>query len=980
MNVIELRILGPAELRAADRGELRRVLTQPKRLALFVYLVLAAPGGFVRRDTLLALFWPELDTVRARDALKQAVRFLRQELGAEIVIGRGADEIGVAADAVWCDAVAFSETIASGQYTQALALYRGDLLEGFFSATSATFSDWLERERERRRLAAARAASQLAGACDQNGELTSAIEYARRALDFSASDEQLLRQLLSLLDRAGDRAGAVELYEQFVRRMAAEYDVEPAAETRALIARIRSRAEPRVPAVDADPVVAPRPTRSRHVARFPAHRRLLLGSAALVILVVAILVARSTEAPEKRGPTPDVQRIAVMPFVVRGGAELAHLAEGMVDLLSVDLDGAGEVRAVHPRVLLRRLSAAGGIAALENPDSTARIARDVGADAYVTGSVVQVGDRLRIAAWLHPLGGADADTINAQAEGDHARLPALVDEIAAQLLVGRARGEEAYFARLASATTTRFDALKAYLDGENHWRARRSDSAVAAFRRAVELDSAFGLAYYRIAVAAEWSLSADGGDAIERALAHASRLPPRHRMLLRALQARYDGELARSESAYVAFVRSYPDDPEAWFQLATLRTPQSYPWGKPISEAREAFQRALDLDPEHPRAPGGLSWLDGHDGRHAAAVRHLEQLLERDRGQLGIVIRAALAFARDDRDAQRAAIAELRKVQDTRHILFASDFVAQRVGNEEGGILAARVLTEPSRSPKWRAFGYGKIADIELGRGRHRAAWDALREAHRFAPVFASQARALAALSPFAQVDTSQLADVRREIDSWLPATVHDSIRREHLLGHLSARMGRNEPALGSAVRLESLATELARRRELRAGAMARDVALGLRAHLALREGARAEALALLESWRPEEWWLALPTITKPDPDDVGTMVTGHSYAFERWMRAELLAAAGRTREAISWYEGLGFLTGEDRMYLVPSRLRLAALYEQRGEHQLALEQYRRVARLWQDSDPALRSLHLHAVSQAQRLSRRVGRDAIDAR
>ena len=69
--MIELRTLGTLDLRDGAMGEIRRVLAQPKRLALLVYLALAPAAP--RRDSLLALFWPELDQGRARLALRQAV-------------------------------------------------------------------------------------------------------------------------------------------------------------------------------------------------------------------------------------------------------------------------------------------------------------------------------------------------------------------------------------------------------------------------------------------------------------------------------------------------------------------------------------------------------------------------------------------------------------------------------------------------------------------------------------------------------------------------------------------------------------------------------------------------------------------------------------------------------------------------------------------------------------------------------------------
>ena len=61
--------------------EAEDVLHQPKRLALLVYLAMAEPRGFHRRDSLLALFWPELPEKRARNALNKTLHFLRSHLG-----------------------------------------------------------------------------------------------------------------------------------------------------------------------------------------------------------------------------------------------------------------------------------------------------------------------------------------------------------------------------------------------------------------------------------------------------------------------------------------------------------------------------------------------------------------------------------------------------------------------------------------------------------------------------------------------------------------------------------------------------------------------------------------------------------------------------------------------------------------------------------------------------------------------------------
>ena len=80
--MLRLRLLGSQELERTDGADASEVFAQPKPFALLAYLA-CRTDGFLRRDTLLAVFWPELDTFAARRALRNALYQLRQALGEE---------------------------------------------------------------------------------------------------------------------------------------------------------------------------------------------------------------------------------------------------------------------------------------------------------------------------------------------------------------------------------------------------------------------------------------------------------------------------------------------------------------------------------------------------------------------------------------------------------------------------------------------------------------------------------------------------------------------------------------------------------------------------------------------------------------------------------------------------------------------------------------------------------------------------------
>jgi DNA-binding SARP family transcriptional activator len=233
---LELRVFGSVDL--SGRDGLEAILVQPKRVALFTYLVLARPRGFHRRDRLVALFWPEHSADSARASLRKALYAIRQSVGEGALVSRGDEELAVNRDALWCDALEFDAAVARNDLTTAYELYRAELLEAFF-ADAPGFERWLEAERQRYREAAATAAWTLAERHESSHELTLAARWARRVAALAPSDERALRRVLMLLDRAGDRAGAVRVYEEFAARLRADYQVDPSAETIALVRRLR---------------------------------------------------------------------------------------------------------------------------------------------------------------------------------------------------------------------------------------------------------------------------------------------------------------------------------------------------------------------------------------------------------------------------------------------------------------------------------------------------------------------------------------------------------------------------------------------------------------------------------------------------------------------------------------------------------------------------------------------------------------------
>lgn len=237
----ELRILGHTELSVAGDLTGGAVLRQPKRLALLAYLALATTNGFRRRDQIVGIFWPEQDQMHARTQLRKALHGLRAIVGKDAFVTRGEEEIRLDTDRVWCDAVVFQWQFEARQWSDALELYRGDLLEGLYpGGVGEEFERWLYEQRSDLRELASRAAWECSSQADLTGDRAAAIAFARRAADLAPDDEEGMRRLIAALDRHGDRAGALRAFTEWQARLQKEFGAEPDPVTRKLVRKVQA--------------------------------------------------------------------------------------------------------------------------------------------------------------------------------------------------------------------------------------------------------------------------------------------------------------------------------------------------------------------------------------------------------------------------------------------------------------------------------------------------------------------------------------------------------------------------------------------------------------------------------------------------------------------------------------------------------------------------------------------------------------------
>jgi DNA-binding SARP family transcriptional activator/tetratricopeptide (TPR) repeat protein len=241
--VLRVRVLGALEIELDGA-----VIDSPpsrRPWALFAYLALAPHA--VSRAELASRFWPDVLDQSARASLRSAVWTLRRALGDWLVVDRECVALRDGGQ-LWIDAREFEQLAGRGAIEEALALCRGELLEGMED-------EWALSARERHREAMIELLERLAREHEEQGDARASIEWTRAQTERDPLDEEAHRRLIARLDAIGDRAGALRTYRTLAERLRRELGVAPAPATRELIERLRS--DQAAPAPGAGAIAAP---------------------------------------------------------------------------------------------------------------------------------------------------------------------------------------------------------------------------------------------------------------------------------------------------------------------------------------------------------------------------------------------------------------------------------------------------------------------------------------------------------------------------------------------------------------------------------------------------------------------------------------------------------------------------------------------------------------------------------------------------
>lgn len=588
-----------------------------RALALLALAAAAGPDG-VERDRILALLWPESDAERANNSVRQILFGIRRDLGAgRIIYEAGRFRLNPAFFSV--DLWDFEYAVRTKDADRVASLYSGPFLDAFHVAGLGAFERWIDGERARLGQLAITALRHAAERASANCDHTAAVRWWRfiNTIDPLSSSSAL--GLLHALVSAGDRSAALIFARTYEELLHAELDAAPDDGVARFVASLRGSngatfdapsapmpilsSTTAAPRVEQTPAPAlPSPTKHWRTSFTRIARRPGIIAAALGLGVLIPAAARSWAGAGKYAPNV----VAVLPLRSYNAAD-SSLAVEATSLLATDLHGAGSLRTISPADV-----------ADVSPVRRGVIAQ--GAGLYVFGDLVSHSNSVRLSASLTDArtGMTIGDPV--VVEGGPDELLRLVDDLALRLIAARYDRPIDHLLQSAALSTRSVAALKAFLRGSTALRDRHFADAADAFRDATDADSAFALAYYRLAIANDWCAHGASADrAIGLAVRYSDDLPDRDRRLVSAYAAWHNGLSAAAEETYRSIVDDYPDDAAAWRQLGKALIGTGRLRTESVVEARRAFERAIALDPSDLDAMVHLERIARLEGRRSDA-------------------------------------------------------------------------------------------------------------------------------------------------------------------------------------------------------------------------------------------------------------------------------------------------------------------------------------------------------------------------
>jgi TolB-like protein/DNA-binding winged helix-turn-helix (wHTH) protein/Tfp pilus assembly protein PilF len=357
----------------------------------------------------------------------------------------------------------------------------------------------------------------------------------------------------------------------------------------------------------------------------------LLVSALALSAVIAVLLAYDVGGLRRRlmgrPAEPAIRSLAVLPLSnLTGDPQQEYFADGMTDALITDLAKIRGVKVISRTSVMQFKN-------VQKPLS--EIARALGVEGIVEGSVQRSGERVRVTAQLIRAA-TDTHLWSESYERDTRDVLTLEGEvsqaIAREIKVAVSPEETRTMVRAGPVNP---EAYEAYLKGQSHWyqlSREHFDAAFQYFELALQKDPNFALAY--VGVSNVWMMRGDAGFmapnetmpkakvAVSKALALDESLSEAHIALANILEP-YDRDWAAAEREFRRGIELNPNSADGHFMYADFLISQ-----KRTNEWNSEIHKTLELDPFNPFFQCFYGWHLVYLQRYDEAIAQFRKVLE----------------------------------------------------------------------------------------------------------------------------------------------------------------------------------------------------------------------------------------------------------------------------------------------------------------------------------------------------------------
>ena len=402
------------------------------------------------------------------------------------------------------------------------------------------------------------------------------------------------------------------------------------------------------------------------------HRKWLAISAAIIITVLALIFTGILNTSPQL-----VKSLAVLNFEnMNKPQDSERLGQILQELIIADLSDIEDLKVFSSQRLFDIQKQLGSDNRNSiDPNLATDIARRAGAEALLTGKIIQHEAKLILTSQLINI--SDGSIIKShQVEGSdiYVMVDNLTELIQADLRIPIEDSESVTYA-VADKTTSSVNAFQFYFAGVDYFNQSHFNEAIIEFKHAVEIDSTFSSAYYKLAMAQWWSQSELNNETIENAQESLRKIldgqwykTTKEKLLAQGALELTKQNFKEAEEIYKQLIDFIDDEKEGWYGLG-----EAYFHGSQDFElATEAFERAIELDPEFTVAYRHIFDVYAMNKEYDSGIIRATQLIDNDPDNVwGYIFLSQMLVGKKEYERAKPVLEDAVKIDDELAIIYS---------------------------------------------------------------------------------------------------------------------------------------------------------------------------------------------------------------------------------------------------------------------------------------------------------------------